>query len=67
MDRQKMDEKGVLAQLARALALHAGGHRFESDILHKWIAEYGFVISDQDSKSTIRNPKFIPFFDILKE
>ena len=25
---------GGLAQLARASALHAGGHRFESDILH---------------------------------
>ena len=28
----KMD--GGLAQLARAPALQAGGHRFESDILH---------------------------------
>jgi hypothetical protein len=26
---------GGLAQLARAPALQAGGHRFESDILHK--------------------------------
>ena len=26
---------GGLAQLARALALHARGHRFDSDILHK--------------------------------
>lgn len=26
--------EGGLAQLARALALHARGHRFESDILH---------------------------------
>ena len=26
---------GELAQLARAPALHAGGHRFESVILHK--------------------------------
>ena len=25
---------GGLAQLARAPALHAGGHRFDSDILH---------------------------------
>ena len=30
--RNKMD--GGLAQLARAPALQAGGHRFESDILH---------------------------------
>jgi hypothetical protein len=27
-------ENGGLAQLARAPALHAGGHRFDSDILH---------------------------------
>ena len=26
--------QGGLAQLARAPALHAGGHRFDSDILH---------------------------------
>ena len=26
--------KGGLAQLARASALHAEGHRFDSDILH---------------------------------
>jgi hypothetical protein len=29
---------GGLAQLARAPALHAGGHRFDSDILHKAIS-----------------------------
>ena len=28
---------GGLAQLARAPALHAGGHRFDSDILHQVI------------------------------
>ena len=28
------DSHGGLAQLARAPALQAGGHRFESDILH---------------------------------
>ena len=27
--------KGGLAQLARALAWHARGHRFDSDILHR--------------------------------
>ena len=27
--------EGGLAQLARALAWHARGHRFDSDILHK--------------------------------
>ena len=29
-----MADEGGLAQLARAPALHAGGHRFDSDILH---------------------------------
>ena len=28
-------KNGGLAQLARAPALHAGGHRFDSDILHQ--------------------------------
>ena len=28
------NKKGELAQLARALAWHARGHRFDSDILH---------------------------------
>ena len=32
---------GGLAQLARASALHAEGHRFESDILHQ--NNYGVV------------------------
>ena len=29
--------QGGLAQLARALALHARGHRFDSDILHNLV------------------------------
>ena len=33
---------GGLAQLARAPALHAGGHRFDSDILHGSIVFYDF-------------------------
>ena len=33
--RKNQDLYGGLAQLARAPALHAGGHRFESDILHQ--------------------------------
>ena len=32
---------GGLAQLARASALHAEGHRFDSDILHK--KKEGFI------------------------
>ena len=31
---RSLGEEGGLAQLARAPALHAGGHRFDSDILH---------------------------------
>ena len=34
---------GGLAQLARAPALQAGGHRFESDILHLVITQEGVV------------------------
>ena len=36
---------GGLAQLARALAWHARGHRFESDILHVFLAtqHYRFI------------------------
>ena len=33
---EAMVDEGGLAQLARAPALHAGGHRFDSDILHKF-------------------------------
>ena len=32
--RRSFSEVGGLAQLARAPALQAGGHRFDSDILH---------------------------------
>ena len=35
---------GELAQLARAPALHAGGHRFDSDILHDIPAKAGISI-----------------------
>ena len=34
-----ISRSGGLAQLARAPALQAGGHRFDSDILHKERAE----------------------------
>ena len=35
-------QNGGLAQLARAPALHAGGHRFDSDILHFKILSFEF-------------------------
>ena len=34
-----LEKEGGLAQLARAPALQAGGHRFDSDILHGRDAE----------------------------
>ena len=39
MPEYKTSGLGELAQLARAPALHAGGHRFESVILHKEIID----------------------------
>jgi hypothetical protein len=39
---------GALAQLARAPALHAGGHRFDSDRLHKWeVVDNQTIMSSQ--------------------
>ena len=37
-------KNGGLAQLARALAWHARGHRFEPDILHKKEDQYLLVL-----------------------
>ena len=61
-----LPDNGGLAQLARAPALHAGGHRFESDILHS-------VRLNFRSDERIQPDRFIwstadfKFFDILKE
>jgi hypothetical protein len=38
---------GELAQLARALAWHARGRRFDSDILHKTGPRSGFLFTRQ--------------------
>ena len=43
---------GELAQLARASALHAEGHRFESDILHKKSRKDGSLESEKKSSLT---------------
>ena len=40
-DSLKLLTAGGLAQLARALALQAKGHRFDSDILHQTFFELG--------------------------
>ena len=60
---------GGLAQLARAPALHAGGQRFESVILHfidLWIMIYElWVVEFRNQKSEIINQKTI--YDILNK
>ena len=38
---------GGLAQLARALAWHARGHRFDSDILHSFYCSVAMMITHQ--------------------
>ena len=38
---------GGLAQLARALAWHARGHRFDSDILHSFYCSVAMMIIHQ--------------------
>ena len=48
---------GGLAQLARALAWHARGHRFEPDILHFWtrfsvVLEIFDMLDKQDCRFT---------------
>ncbi len=50
---------GGLAQLARAPALHAGGHRFDSDILHHGLTS----TADNNLSVAIRHT----FIDILKK
>ena len=42
---------GGLAQLARALALHARGHRFDSDILHKIATSISLLAISQKPKA----------------
>ncbi len=48
---------GGLAQLARAPALHAGGHRFDSDILHSEIQSLGQGISKKTSSDVLKELK----------
>ena len=42
---------GGLAQLARAPALQAGGHRFDSDILHPERTKFVQIISPVEDRS----------------
>lgn len=48
-------QRGGLAQLARALALHARGHRFDSDILHEAINEFRNSSKAEEFIDIIRN------------
>ena len=50
---------GGLAQLARALAWHARGHRFDSDILHTFYCSVAMMVIQQ---STMTEQEI---FDIL--
>ena len=55
---------GGLAQLARAPALQAGGHRFDSDILHqreKWELSHFLFLNLKIKKTT----KFLLWFNFL--
>src|SRR5690606_9270171 len=54
---------GELAQLARAPALHAGGHRFDSDILHLGLLIPGNCLNRSGPKYSVTGT----FFDILEE
>ena len=64
---------GGLAQLARAPALHAGGQRFESVILHNSKKYYNNSKRDKYERVFVTLPKFglqslnegIKFLDIL--
>ena len=40
---------GGLAQLARALAWHARGHRFDSDILHSFYCSVAMMLTHQST------------------
>ena len=48
-DGNSTNSNGVLAQLARASALHAEGHRFDSDRLHR----RGLIVTQMDMCGTI--------------
>jgi hypothetical protein len=49
--------KGGLAQLARAPALHAGGRRFDSDILHLNIS--GYLKTKKNKKKTTEIQQYL--------
>ena len=46
---------GGLAQLARALAWHARGHRFDPDILHCWHDYDVVVVIRHDRYNTLQS------------
>ncbi len=64
-------ENGGLAQLARAPALHAGGHRFDSDILHQAMLGDDWIVFiycvGYDRHSIARRGSRQKFIDILEQ
>jgi hypothetical protein len=61
-NRQMQTKKGGLAQLARAFAWHARGHRFDSDILHNLSAKsakFSIKFADFLFSHTISHTVFI--------
>ena len=56
------EENGLLAQLARAPALHAGGREFESLTVHKSDLKKGPSVS----LSGLVGPGFIPFAGVAQ-
>ena len=61
---------GGLAQLARAPALHAGGHRFDSDILHRAevLRKCLVYIFSEGARSCVgdKSRTSVKFIDILR-
>ena len=57
-------EAGELAQLARALASHARGRRFESDILH---SQVGMTFDEVISSPIVPHLSLDKIFDILTQ
>ena len=57
-------EAGELAQLARALASHARGRRFESDILHSQVS---MTFDEVNSSLIVPHFSLDKIFDILTQ
>ena len=56
---------GGLAQLARAPALHAGGHRFDSDILHTQVPGTKYLVLSIKYRAKKKIKDLL--YDLMKE